>query len=129
MISGTDFQIEDPEMVTRACAGLPPSVATASEIEEIRAECEAGRALCVACEDGMVVFDLRGSYDALELFVWIAVAFKHGAFERQVAALQTIARELDADTIAFQSRRRGWARRLGPEWVRRGSDEFVRPVQ
>lgn len=129
MISGTDFLIERPEMVTAACRGLAPTVATASEIAEIRAQCEANRALCLACEDGMIVVDLRAAPDGLELFVWIAVAFRHGAFERQDAALDKIGRDLGAQTVAFQSRRRGWARRLGPQWQRRGRDEFVRRIQ
>jgi hypothetical protein len=129
MISGTDFTFENPEFVTHACANLRPGVATASEIAEIRAECEAERAMCLACEDGMVVVQLRALPDALELFVWIAVAFRHGAFERQVAALLTVATELGAETLAFVTRRRGWARRLGPEWARRGTEEFVRQVR
>jgi hypothetical protein len=62
------------------------------------------------------------------MFVLLAVAFKHGAVERQDAALQIIARDLGARTIAFRARRKGWARRLGPEWQRRGTDEFVRAV-
>lgn len=126
MISDTDFIIDEPELVSHACARLPPRVASASEIEEIQAECEAGRALCLSCEDAMIVVDLRVHGDALEMFIWVAVAFRFGAFERQVAALGKIGRELGASTIAFQSRRRGWARRLGPEWTRRGTDEFVR---
>ena len=129
MISGTDFTIEEPVFVQKACHGLRHSVASISEIAEIEAECEAERALCIACPDGMVAFDLRpGPEEGLEMFVWIAVAFRHGAFERQDAALLKIARDLGAQTIAFVSRRRGWARRLGPEWARRGSDEFVRSV-
>jgi hypothetical protein len=76
----------------------------------------------------MIVVDLRPYGDDLEMFVWIAIAFRHGAFERQDAAVRAIARDLGAQTIAFQTRRRGWARRLGPEWHRRGSNEFVRQV-
>lgn len=129
MISGTDFAIESPLFVTEACRGLRRGVASASEVVEIRAQCEADEALCLACEDGMVVVDLRPGPEGLEMFVWIAVAFRHGAFARQDAALQAIARDLGASTIAFQTRRRGWARRLGPEWQRRGTVEFVRKVE
>ena len=84
--------------------------------------------MCLACEDGMVVVDLRPGAGGLELFVWVAIAFKHGAFERQDAALDSIGRDLGAQTIAFIARRKGWARRLGPEWQRRGTDGFVRRV-
>lgn len=83
----------------------------------------------MACEDGMFVFSLRYENLTLEMFVWVCVGFKVGAFRRQVAALHTIARELDAQQIAFQSRRRGWVRHLGPEWVRRGTNEFVTRTQ
>jgi hypothetical protein len=128
VISGTDFNIEAPQFVPRGCIGVPREVASPFEIGEIQAECEAKRALCLSCDDGMVVVGLEARDDRLELFVWIAVAFRHGAFMRQEAALRTIARDLGADTIAFRSRRRGWARRLGPEWARRGTEEFVRRV-
>lgn len=129
MISGTDFTIEGPEFVIRATQGLRPGVAQPSEVEEIRAQCATEQALCLACEDGMVVVDLRPGTEGLELFVWLAIAFKHGFYERQDAALDAIGRDLEADTIAFQARRRGWGRRLGPEWRRRGADEFVRRVR
>lgn len=128
MISGTDFWIREPELVTEAGRGLRSSITTPFEIGEIQAECEANRAMCLACEDAMVVVQLQALDTHLELFVLLAIAFRHGAFERQLVALLKIARELDAKTLAFGTRRRGWARRLGPEWTRRGSDEFVRPV-
>src|SRR5574341_1383136 len=99
-----------------------------AELAEIKAQCEGDRALCLACEDGMVVVELRPHQDSLELFVWIAIAFRHGAFDRQHAALHSIGCDLGARTIAFQSRRKGWARRLGPEWSPRGENEFVRQV-
>jgi hypothetical protein len=128
MISGTTFTIEEPEFVSRACRGMRPGVATASEIAEVQAECEANRALCLACEDGMVVVNVCQGTEGLEMFVWLAVAFKHGAVARQGPALDKIGRDLGAKTIAFAARRRGWARALGPEWRRRGTCEFVRSV-
>jgi hypothetical protein len=128
MISGTAFMIEEPEFVTHACARVPAAVASRTEIEEIRAQCEVEQAMCLACEDGMVVVDLRPGTEGLEMFIWIGVAFRHGAFGRQDAALRAIGRDLGAASIAFQARRRGWARRLGPEWYRRGSNEFVRSI-
>jgi len=129
MISGTEFIFQPPALISHACRGSKHKFVSDSEIQEIEAQCESERAACLACEDCMVVIELEGSrYGTLELFVWMAVAFKHGAFERQEAALQAIARDLGAETIAFLSRRKGWARRLGPEWQRRGSNEFVRSV-
>lgn len=128
MISSTDFLIEDPEFVAQTTRKLRPGVASASELAEIEAQCEKEEAICVACDDGMMVIDLRPGPEGLELFVWLAIAFRHGAYERQDAALLAIARDLGAQTIAFVARRRGWARRLGPEWHRRGTDEFMRRV-
>lgn len=127
-VSGTDFCIEEPEFVAHACRGLRPGVAPASEIAEVQAECEASRAICLACEDGMVVVNLQPGPEGLEMFVWLAVAFKYGAFARQGPALDLIGRDLGAKTIAFQARRRGWVKVLGPEWQRRGTREFVRSV-
>ncbi len=126
--SGTDFTIYEPEFVAQTTRKLRPGVASASELAEIQAQCEKEEALCLACEDGMIVIDLRPGPEGLEVFVWLAIAFRHGAYERQDAALLAIARDLGAQTIAFVARRRGWARRLGPEWHRRGTDEFMRRV-
>lgn len=103
-------------------------VATASEITELEAQCEDGRALCLSGPDGVVVIALQPFGLELELFVWLAVAFRHGAFQRQEPALLKIARDLGAQTLAFQTRRAGWVRRLGPQWQRRGTVEFMRYV-
>jgi hypothetical protein len=128
MISGTSFTIGDAAMVEAACHQIRAGIASPSEIAELKAQCEHGTALCVACEDGIVVFDVRYTEDDLEMFVWLAVAFRHGAFQRQESAMLNIARDLGAKTLAFQTRRKGWGRRLGPQWRRRGSLEFVRYV-
>ena len=128
MISGTSFVIEDAVFVSAACRGLRRGVADASEIAEVQAQCASEHALCLSCEDGFAVVELRPQDDVLELFVWIAVAFKHGFYERQDAALDAIGRDLGATQVAFQSRRRGWGRRLALTWRKRGSDEFVRQI-
>lgn len=130
----TDFDtqtlsIEDPEFVLRVLGTLPRAICTASEAQDIAAQCGEEQALCFACEDGMFVVRLQPLGDDLELFVLAAVGFvSHGAFERQEPAVLAIARDLGADTVAFRARRRGWGRMLGPEWSRRGTDEFVRGV-
>jgi len=128
MISGTTFTIENPEFVAVVLNGMKKQAVTYSEIRELVAKCRDQQALCLACEDGMMVVDLRPHDEAIEMFVLALVAFKRGFFERQHAAAQDIARDLGASQIAFQSRRNGWGRRLGPEWSRRGADEFVRSV-
>lgn len=123
------FALAHPRVVAEAYAELPPEAATPSEIAEIQAKCDSGAAGCLTNEDGIVVIELRALATTLELFVWLALASKHGAFIRQLPALLSIASELGASTLAFQSTRRGWARRLGPEWAHRGANEFVRSVQ
>lgn len=132
MIAGTLFKFAPPEEVARACLHHGRHFGmSVSDIADIQAECEANRAACLVCEDGVLVIalsTLNDPYDGFEMYVLLAVAYRHGAFERQDSALQTIARDLGADAIAFRALRRGWARRLGPEWQRRGTDEFVRMV-
>jgi hypothetical protein len=129
MIAGTEFNFDDPQVIAQACLEKRPGDMTVSEIDDLMAECDAGRAACLTCEDGLLVISGEAhNGGGIEMFVLLAVAFKHGAVERQDAALQIIARDLGARTIAFRARRKGWARRLGPEWQRRGTDEFVRAV-
>jgi|SRR5882672_11554276 len=128
MIAGTDFIMAPSSKVQEICVGLRPGVATVSEIEEIEAQCALDRAVCLVCDDGAVVISLDPLGEGrFELFLWLGVAFRHGAFERQEAALQAIARDLGAETISFLPRRKGWARRLGPQWRYRGQ-QLVRSV-
>ena len=117
-----------PTAIDDACAGLRPGLVSVSEIAEMRAQCELGRTLSLGCDDGTVVVELRPYGETLELFTHMAVASRFGAFGRQLPALLQVARELTATTVAFQSRRRGWSRRLGPEWRMRNGNEFWRYV-
>lgn len=128
MLSGTEFLFEDPRMIPAAILSQRHRIATLDEVEEMMEKCEDQQALCLSCPDGLVVASLQPFGDALELFVWLAVAFRRGAFERQERAVRAIARDLGAKTIAFQARRDGWGRRLGPQWRRRGTSEFMRDV-
>jgi len=129
VISGTDFLIEeDFEILDAIFRGLRHPIARTFEIDDLKAQCEARTAMCLSCDDGTVVVTLQPFGEQLELFVLLAVALRHGAFQRQEAALRKIARDLGAQTIAFEARRSGWARRLGPQWKRRGTMEFVRCV-
>lgn len=128
MISGTAFTIEEAGLAAAVLHGVKKRVITPHEAVELVAKCRDQQALCLACEDGMMIVDLRPHDEAIEMYVLALVAFKHGFYERQHAAAQEIARDLGASQIAFQSRRNGWGRRLGSEWSRRGSDEFVRSV-
>lgn len=115
--------VECPEL--RATAAR--RVASDAELSEIEAECASGRAMCLATVDGFVIVGLYPRAGALELYVWLAVATQRGAVARNEASLVELARSFGAQAIAFRSRRRGWARRLGDAWKTRG-DEYVREV-
>lgn len=119
---------ESSEFVQKVLAGLPRGICPPSDVADIAAQCSNNDAIAFSTEDGMFVVQLRPHGAELELYVLAAVAFRFGAFERQEPAVLAIARDLGAKTVAFWARRRGWGRRLGPEWFRRGTDEFVRDV-
>lgn len=50
-----------------------------------------------------------------------------GAFRRQEEEMLQVARELGAVELAFTTKRRGWARLLGPQWQWDG-EVFFRSV-
>lgn len=51
-----------------------------------------------------------------------------GAFRRQEEEMLQVARELGATELAFTTKRRGWARLLGPQWQWDGGEMFFRSV-
>ncbi len=125
--SGTDFAIVD---VSEVWDGILPRLLDewCVSAEEVKRRCMDGSALCLECQDGVTIVTLQpGKKNNLELFVLLAVGFRPGAFKRQEAAMLAIARDLEADTLAFRPMRRGWERLLGPEWSR-DSNRFVREV-
>lgn len=125
--SGTDFEIIE---VATVWDQISPRLFDewCTDCEDVRAQCERGRALCLACADGVTIITLQAARKGgLELFVLLAVGFKPGAFKRQEAAMLEIARDLEADTLAFRPLRKGWNRLLGREWSRDGN-RFVREV-
>jgi hypothetical protein len=83
-----------------------------------------------ASDDGVVIVTLmpnRAKQD-LELCVVLAVSTgPHGAYEAYLPEIEQIARDLGAARIVFYTRRRGWERRLGPDWSLR-SISYVREV-
>lgn len=132
MISGTPFLVAEPgtEALTieAALRGSRHQLLTPAELDDLKAQCEEGSALCVLCAVGVLVLSLEAAAEGLELFVKLAVASERGAFARHEQSVRAIARDLGATTIAFQTRRPGWARVLGPQWEPRGAFEFVRYV-
>lgn len=132
MISGTIFQIAEPgteaETIDAALRGSRHRLLTPAESDDLKAQCEEGSALCVLGAAGVLVLSLEVAAEGLELFVKLAVASQHGAFMHHEQSVRAIAQDLGATTIAFQARRPGWARILGPHWAPRGALEFVRYV-
>lgn len=85
-----------------------------------REECRAGRAVCLATEEGIVVFNIEKTPDVTRLFVILAASTGAvGAFQRHEAAVCKIAKDIGAAEIAFKASRRGWEKLLGAEWVER----------
>ena len=89
--------------------------------ETVKQACRDKRALCLESSDGVVIVSLVPNFNFgdNELSVLFACAWEgapHGAFERQQEALAQVARDLTAKRLVFHTTRRGWERRIGPEW-------------
>lgn len=87
--------------------------------ENLRLECQENRAMCLQSDDGIIIVTLIPCRftNTFSLFVWLSVALgEHGAFERQEPNVDELAKTLGAVRIAFNSKRRGWARKLGDGW-------------
>lgn len=128
MIAGTPFTLAPDDYARDLCSRARGTLSD-GEVEQIQAQCDSNRAAVLACDDAAIIVTLEPLRDGQhELFVWLAVANRYGAFDRHNADLDLIARDMGAEQIGFCARRRGWARRLGPEWKRRGENEFTRSV-
>lgn len=119
------FRLVEIDEVWPTLGELPPHAEDALE------ECRAGRALCFAGEWGSFAIGLYPDDNggALEAFVVLAVAAKHGAFEIAEPHALRVAMDLGAKTLAFRPARRGWARKLrGTAWKQRSNGEFWRSI-
>lgn len=122
-ISGTDFYVApDPESLRLLDPNVWRRWASPEELEAAIAECQAGRAICASCADGVIVFGPRVEGGRVELFVFAALAFAYGALDRQAWAVDAIARDLGAEAVVVRNRRPGLERKLGAAWKRRGVD-------
>ncbi len=123
------YMLIDPEgeRIARAAGTIRRPILSATEAAGFQAQCRDKKALCFYGEDGLLVVTLKPCEGKLELFILLAVASRHGAIERLEPAFLQLARDLGAHTIAFEARRKGWARRLDARWQQRGT-EFMRYV-
>lgn len=112
-ICGTDFDLAEfrsvwPRVRERAKGWIAEDAIEAAE----------GRSTaCLMNDDGMVAMKIAGRRAYVLLAVSTGTA---GAFERNEAAVATMARDMGATVLAFRSDRRGWAKVLGPEWRHQG---------
>jgi hypothetical protein len=116
------FELRDIDAVWPTLNDLPAGAEAALDI------CHRGQGLCFVADWGTFVIGLEPGQNpgTLEAFVYLAIAARHGAFDAAEPAVIQVARDLKATTVAFRSVRRGWARRLGPAWMPRGTREFWR---
>jgi hypothetical protein len=81
----------------------------------IRNACRKGEAVCLQCEDGVVVItvDIEPVNHTRELRVWWAGVTRQasGCFEKYLPHVLKIASDLKCSAIAFGSNRRGWTRK------------------
>ncbi len=119
MLGLSDFDREWPRVEAVAHRLIDDGSIT---VENVRDECRAGRSLCFASADAVVVVTLlpnRAKQD-LELCVVLAVSIgPHGAYEAYLSEIEQLARDLGAARVVFYTRRRGWERRLGAGWTLR----------
>ena len=117
MIPGTTFDFADidaawPRVVLRA------TLARSDALEDYQQRCRAGDALCLICDDGLVILSLQvHASGRMAAVVLLAVSLgEPNAFKRHEEELVKIARDLDAEELTFQTDRRGWLRLLGSHW-------------
>lgn len=128
MIAGTGFrlvQIEDvwPRYAQRAArCGADSSV-----LAWVVADCQAGAAVCLECDDGIAVLTLRVRGAMVVAKVLLAVSRgTSGAVERREREVVAVARDMGAAEVSFRTdRERAWCRVLGPQWSNEG-DRFWR---
>lgn len=86
------------------------------DLGAIRDRCLRGYAICLAGPDGVVIVAPRLLLDTMTLWVLLAVSASQGAFQRNESMMVKMAREIEAKRLIFHTKRRGWARILGPDW-------------
>jgi hypothetical protein len=123
VISGTPFRLvfdidDEWPLIGSLVVGVDPSDNAG---DDLRHECQEGRALCLISDDALLVVNLQGDrYGSgdLELFVRMAVARgEKGSIQRNDAHLDSIARDMGAKRIVFNTMRRGMRKVLGPAWT------------
>lgn len=110
MIAGTNFRLVDVDAVWPAHAERAARCgAPAGHLDWVVGECRAHRALCLECDDGIVIFTLGISERGTRMRVLLAVG-QPGALRRRAHELAKVARAAGATEVSFRSDRRAWQR-------------------
>jgi len=130
VIAGTGFRLVQldevwPRYATRAVR----SRATMATLEWVIEQCHRGRAVCLECDEGMVIMTTGPMPHGTRAKVLLAVSSgKPGALQRRERDLVTVARDIGAAEVSFHTDRpRAWRRMLGPQWDT-ADERFWRPV-
>lgn len=128
MIAGTGFRLSDiNEAWPRYAARAQRSLAGDAHLTWVQEECQAGRAVCLECEDGMVVLALGPCAAGTRAKALLAVG-EAGALRRREEELVAVAKDIGAAEVSFRTDRpRAWARVLGRMWGGDG-ERFWRAV-
>lgn len=123
MIAGTGFRFADiDEVWPRWAARAERSLAGDAHLAWVAGECRSGEAVCLECDDGIVVLAVSASGARARALFAVGDA---GALRRREDELAAVAREIGAAEVSFRTDRKGWRRVLGPQWQFDG-DRFWR---
>ena len=87
-------------------------------LDKLLDRCKSGGAVCLAGPRGVVIVTPRVLQPIIRLVVMLAVSDgTPGAFAAHEDELLQVAREFGAHELAFETRRRGWARLLNKHWA------------
>lgn len=132
MIAGTAFRLAEIDRVwPQFRARAARSHTTAEMIEQHLKACRNGEALCLVCDDGLVIVTLEIERNG-RITCMVLLAVSNGAFNafaRYEEQMLAIARDLEADDLAFCTDRPAWRRMLGAAWRKAGECTFSRSIR
>lgn len=130
MIAGTPFVLCDAHTELQALRERAQrSQMGDAGLRRLLDQVDAGCTLAVRCDEGLLLITLRCDGQETIAVIELAVSErgKGAAFKPHEADVMALARDAGASRLVFDSHRRGWARLLGPQWVRQ-NDVFIRSV-
>lgn len=127
MIAGTGFRLVDVDDVwPRYAARAARCGADAEHLRWVVARCQAQMAVCLECDDGIVV--LTAVWPQVRLLLAVSQDGGTGVLQRREAEVLAVAKDLGGTVLSFRTDRvRAWSRVLGPAWQRE-DDRFWRSI-